>query len=82
MFHARAFAIAVALGACGGGNGSTEPDAAAPRDTMAGDTPPPSAGHDLVYDDALGVVLLVNAGLGGATPPPRDQPSSVPAPRA
>ena len=75
MFHARAFAMAVALGACGGSNGSTEPDAEAPRDTMPGDTPPPSAGHDLVYDDALGVILLVNAGLGGATTPPRDQPT-------
>jgi hypothetical protein len=33
--------------------------------------PPPSAGHALVYHDALGSVLLVNAGLGGM-----DSPSS------
>jgi hypothetical protein len=32
--------------------------------------PPPSAGHALVYDDSLRAVLLVNAGLGGANPPP------------
>jgi hypothetical protein len=30
----------------------------------AGAGPPPSVGHDLVYDDALHAVLLVNAGLG------------------
>jgi hypothetical protein len=28
--------------------------------------PPPSAGHALVYHDSLGVVLLLNAGLGNA----------------
>jgi hypothetical protein len=33
-------------------------------------TPPPSAGHSLVYADDLEVVLLVNAGLGGMDSPP------------
>lgn len=40
------------------GSNSTRPsDSASP--------PPPSAGHALVYDDSLGAVILVNAGLGG-----------------
>ena len=39
-------------GGGGGGQGST--------------APPPSVGHALVYDDALGRVLLLNAGLGAA----------------
>jgi hypothetical protein len=32
--------------------------------------PPPSAGHNLVYAPDLGLVLLVNAGLGGMSTPP------------
>ena len=39
--------------------------------------PPASAGHELVFHDALGVVLLVNAGLGGAISPPATQPSQL-----
>lgn len=73
MLHARTLIIAVALGGCGGG--STSPDASPDAMMPSGNSPPPSAGHDLVYDDALGVVLLVNSGLGGATQPPRDQPT-------
>ena len=43
----------------------------------AGSHPPASAGHDLVYDDALRRVLLVNAGLGGNTEPPSTQPTQL-----
>jgi len=52
-----------------------------------GPTPPPpgeiaapsaSAGHSLVYADDVGMVLLVNAGLGGATNvPPASTPTRV-----
>ena len=42
-----------------------------------GTRPPPSAGHDLVYDEALQRVLLVNAGLGAATGPPASQPTQL-----
>ncbi|HZJ55279.1 MAG TPA: hypothetical protein VFD38_14160 [Myxococcaceae bacterium] len=43
----------------------------------SGVRPPASAGHDLVYDDALQRVLLVNAGLGGTTAPPSTQPTQL-----
>ena len=43
----------------------------------SGTRPPASAGHDLVYDDALQRVLLVNAGLGGATGPAATQPTQL-----
>jgi len=39
--------------------------------------PPPSAGHDLVYDEALQRVLLINAGLGAGTGPPPSQPTQI-----
>ena len=66
------FAFSLAVAACGDDASVTTPtpEAGTPAPD-AGDpdagaiTPPGSAGHDLVYDDALGVVLLVNAGLGG-----------------
>jgi hypothetical protein len=45
--------------------------------TPATDGPPASAGHNLVYADHLGMVVLVNAGLGGATPPPATTPTRV-----
>ena len=37
--------------------------------------PPPSVGHALVFHDSLQAVLLVNAGLGGMTPPPVTAPT-------
>jgi len=63
-------AFAFALVACGDEPApSATPDAATPDVQTpppdAGAGPPGSVGHELVYDDALGVVLLVNAGLGG-----------------
>jgi hypothetical protein len=53
--------FALALLACGD---DAVPGPSVPPDAQP-ETPPASAGHDLVYDDALGTVLLVNAGLGG-----------------
>jgi hypothetical protein len=66
-------ALVVGVGACGTNPSETGPvpDAASPA------SPPPSAGHDLVYHDGLGVVLLVNAGLGGVSSPPSDQPTRL-----
>jgi hypothetical protein len=59
----------VALVACGDdaapGPSATSDGGAGGAGDGGGETPPGSVGHDLVYDDALGVVLLVNAGLGG-----------------
>jgi len=48
------------------------PDARPGVDAAAPDpnAPPPSAGHALVFAGDLGRVLLVNAGLGAASPPP------------
>jgi hypothetical protein len=40
-------------------------------------SPPPSAGHSLVYADHLGMVVLVNAGLGGAATPGAATPTRV-----
>jgi hypothetical protein len=63
--------FALAFVACGddAAPGATRAPDAGAGGGGAGDggaeTPPGSVGHDLVYDDALGVVLLVNAGLGG-----------------
>ena len=59
-----ATAIAVLAGCSGGADVAATADAA-----TAGGGPPASAGHDLVYHDGLGLVLLVNAGLGGASSP-------------
>ena len=39
--------------------------------------PPASAGHSLVYADDLGMVLLVNAGLGSMTDPPASTPTRL-----
>jgi len=39
--------------------------------------PPASAGHSLVYAAHLGMVVLVNAGLGGAASPPASTPAKV-----
>jgi hypothetical protein len=40
-------------------------------------SPPPSAGHSLVYADHLGMVVLINAGLGGADTPGAATPARV-----
>jgi hypothetical protein len=40
-------------------------------------SPPPSAGHNLVYAEHLGMVVLVNAGLGGADTPGAATPTRV-----
>jgi hypothetical protein len=50
--------------ACGGGDGGPT-DPPPPRDVP----PPASAGHNLVWAEDLDMVLLVNAGLGGAGGP-------------
>jgi hypothetical protein len=55
-------AAILALAACGdSGSG--------PGPTPGSNTPPPSAGHALVYHPGLQRVLLVNAGLGASSPP-------------
>lgn len=48
------------------GSGSTPVEQIPPQAT----TPPPSAGHALVYHNGLGAVVLVNSGLGGMSSPP------------
>jgi len=53
--------VALALLACGDDTVTVPSGPPGPEPQV----PPASAGHDLVYDDALGTVLLVNAGLGG-----------------
>jgi hypothetical protein len=50
---------------------------AATADAATASGPPASAGHDLVYHDGLGLVLLVNAGLGGASQPPSTERSQL-----
>jgi len=63
--------VTVALGGCGD-------DASVPSSVpSAGTGAPPSAGHALVYCDALEAVLLVNAGLGGLTQPPSSEPTRL-----
>ena len=66
---------AVASLACS--SSSPLPASPDPPATPAADGPPASAGHNLVYADHLGMVVLVNAGLGGATPPPATTPTRV-----
>jgi hypothetical protein len=51
--------------------------AAAQSATAERSTPPPSAGHSLVYADDLGMVLLINAGLGGMTDPAVSTPTRL-----
>ncbi len=41
------------------------------------DAPPASAGHSLVYASHVGMVVLVNAGLGGMSQPPATTPTRV-----
>jgi hypothetical protein len=53
--------------ACSSPTGMPEPSE--PPGAVDG-TPPASAGHNLVYADHVGMVVLVNAGLGGASRPP------------
>ena len=62
------------LGACASDSGGPTPPGGGPDGSVR---PAASAGHELVFHDALGVVLLVNAGLGGATSPPATQPSQL-----
>jgi hypothetical protein len=45
--------------------------------TSVADTPPPSAGHALVYHSGLGAVLLVNGGLGGHSSPPSSARTTI-----
>jgi hypothetical protein len=67
--------VGVLLCHCSGDPSSPPPGGGPPAD--GGLRPPASAGHELVYDDALQRVLLVNAGLGGATGPPSSQPTQL-----
>jgi hypothetical protein len=78
LAHAGAVfaAAALLLSGCSGDNTGSPPGDGGPG-SDAGERPPPSAGHDLVFHDALGVVLLVNAGLGGTTSPPSTQPGQL-----
>lgn len=62
-------ATLVALAACGS-SGTAPPGPTPPGPTPGSTAPPPSAGHALVYHPGLQRVLLVNAGLGGASQPP------------
>ena len=39
--------------------------------------PPASAGHNLIYADHVGMVVLLNAGLGGMSSPPASTPTRV-----
>jgi hypothetical protein len=75
MHLQRAFAATIIAGLAGCGGGADE--AATPDAATAADGPPASAGHDLVYHDGLGLVLLVNAGLGGASSPPSTERSRL-----
>jgi hypothetical protein len=72
-----AMAIAALVGCSGSDDESTQPDAATADDATTGGGPPASAGHDLVYHEGLGLVLLVNAGLGGASSPPSSERSRL-----
>jgi hypothetical protein len=65
---AAALALLAVSAGCGDGAARSDP---APAD------PPPSAGHELVWHDALGAVVLVNAGLGGVADPPREEPTRL-----
>ncbi len=69
---ALAVAAAIVLAGCSG----SEPGGPG-GDAGTVQRPPPSAGHDLVYDDALRLVLLVNAGLGGASSSPSSTPTQL-----
>lgn len=57
----------------------TSPPTATPPTAppASGDAPPPSAGHSLVYATHVGMVVLVNAGLGGANRPAASTPTRV-----
>jgi len=70
---ATAIAALVAWSGCSSSDAEATADAA----TGGGEGPPASAGHDLVYHDGLGLVLLVNAGLGGASSPPSSERSRL-----
>ncbi len=67
-----AMAIAALVGGCGSDDVAETTDAG-----TAADGPPASAGHDSVYHDGLGLVLLVNAGLGGVSSPPSTERSRL-----
>lgn len=60
--------------ACSSADRVTAPTTAAPG-TIA--SPPPSAGHSLVYAAHAGMVVLVNAGLGGTATPGASTPTRV-----
>lgn len=71
-----AWLLVACAAACADRETTLAPDAAVPSPD-AGVAPPPSAGHELVYHAALERVLLVNAGLGGVSSPPRDTPARL-----
>jgi hypothetical protein len=77
LFPPAALVAAVGVLLCHCSSDPANPPPQGDAGVDGGIRPPPSAGHDLVYDDALQRVLLVNAGLGAATGPPASQPTQL-----
>jgi hypothetical protein len=74
--HAAILLLAATVGASCSPTSPTPASPQAPATPLA-EGPPASAGHNLVYADHLGMVVLVNAGLGGAPQPPATTPTRV-----
>lgn len=75
MLMAGVITLAVHAGpACGGHSSPTVPSAPVSPTSTA---PPASAGHSLVYANHVGMVVLVNAGLGDAGRPASSTPTRV-----
>lgn len=66
--------LALCSAACSSG---TRPTGPSEPSVPSAAGPPASAGHSLVYADHVGMVVLVNAGLGGASPPSASTPTRV-----
>ena len=76
MRTALCIAAVITYASCSSSERVTAPTPA-PVATDPTQSPPPSAGHSLVYADHLGMVVLLNAGLGGATLPGAATPTRV-----
>jgi hypothetical protein len=67
-------AVFLLVTACGATPPQTPDDTPTPPQS---DAPPASAGHSLVYANHAGMVVLVNAGLGGMTSPTASTPTRI-----